>query len=72
MRNINLTGTSGKEYDLDKLSNEGTRDDSTKELIVQIWEWNPNATDEHKYPYPPNSEFGQMFLAKLVDLNELQ
>ena len=72
LRNINLTGTSGKEYDLDKLSTEGTRDDSNSELIVQIWKWNPNAKDDHKYPNPPDPKLGQIWLSKLVDLSELE
>ena len=70
-KSINLTGTSGKEYDLDKLSTEGTRTDTDSKLLVQVWKWNPAAEDDHKYPNPSDLEDGQMWLSKVVDINEL-
>ena len=71
-RSINLTGTKGKEYNLDELQDKNTRQDSNSELIVQIWKWNPNAEGAHKYPNPPQLEIGQMWMSKLVDLSELE
>lgn len=67
-RILNLTGTSGKEYDLDKIESQ-SRINSDEELVVQVWKWNPN---EEKYkdkgrnqPNPPNPKVGQLWLSKL-------
>lgn len=67
-RTINLTGTSGKKYDLDQLQKSGTRTSSTDELIVQIWNWNPNLDESnpHSKPNPPAPVIGQIWLSKLV------
>lgn len=75
-KSINITGTQGTTYDLDKISTENTRVDSTSELIVQIWYWNPNGIDsykddqekyeQHKKPNPPNVQLGQIWLSKHV------
>jgi len=35
-RILNLTGTSGKEYDLDKIESQ-SRINSDEELVVQVW-----------------------------------
>lgn len=76
-KSINLTGTSGKKYNLDELQNKNTRKDSSEELLVQVWYWNPNGIDaykddnekfeNHKKPNPPSPVIGQMWLSKLVD-----
>lgn len=75
-KSINLTGTPGKEYNLETLANSNTRGDSSKELLVQIWYWNPDGItfysnnpelfEQHKSPNPPNVKLGQMWLSKLV------
>ena len=36
-RSINLTGTPGKQYDLDELSTKNTRGSADEELLVQVW-----------------------------------
>lgn len=77
-KSINLTGTAGKTYNLDDISNKQTRQ-STDELLVQVWKWNPNlpAENPHSKPNPPSLVVGQMWLTKLVavdseDYNELK
>jgi hypothetical protein len=40
-RTLNLTGTEEKVYDLDKIAEE-TRDNSSKDLIVQVYHYNVN------------------------------
>ena len=70
-KNINLKGTTGKKYDLDKLS-EDTRTNSGSELLVQIWQWCPDLPDttgvlkDHREPNPPSPKIGQLWLSKLV------
>lgn len=70
-KSINLTGTAGKSYNLDDLQ-KNTRTDSSEDLVVQIWEWNPNLPGDHGKPNPPSPELGQIWLSKLVkeDLTE--
>lgn len=65
-KNINLTGTAGKKYDLDELKNTNTRTSKDESLVVQIWEWNPNLPGDHGKPNPPSLEIGQIWLSKLV------
>lgn len=66
-KTINLTGTSGKKYDLDQISKTNTRT-STDELVVQVWKWNPNldSKNPHSKPNPPSPVVGQIWLSKLV------
>ena len=67
VKTINLTGTPGKTYDLDKLADENIRTDGTKPLVVQIWEWNPNHPDKlHRLSNPtiPAPVVGQIWLSK--------
>ena len=71
-KKLNLTGTSGKEYDLDQLSKSGTRDNTEEALVVQIWYWNPNLNNSHKYPNPPNPKLGQIWLSKLIPLSDVE
>jgi hypothetical protein len=69
-KSINLTGTSGKTYDLEKIATENTRLDSDSQLLVEIWEWNPEANNEdHRKPNPPSPAVGRIWLSKLVDLS---
>lgn len=80
-KNINLTGSVGKKYDLDELANKQTRVDSTEKLIVQIWEWSPELPEKnpHHYPNPTKVDEnglvvsdlveGQIWLSKLVAYN---
>lgn len=75
-RSINITGSSGKQYDLEELSTKNTRTDSSEELVVHIWYWNPDGIEsykedetkysEHTKPNPPNPQLGQIWLSKLV------
>lgn len=75
-KSINLSGTPGKKYDLEKISSQNTRTAADEELLVQIWYWNPNgiasySNDEEKYenhkkPNPPSPKIGQIWLSKLV------
>lgn len=66
-KSINLTGTAGKTYNLDKI-NKDTRT-GEGELLVQVWKWNPNLPKEnpHSQPNPPSPVLGQMWLSKLVE-----
>lgn len=66
-RTINLKGTNGKTYNLDEISTENTRTDSSKELVVEVWYWNPNLKNSHKSPNPPNPEIGRIWLSQLID-----
>lgn len=75
-RSINLSGTPGKQYDLDELSTKNTRGSADEELLVQVWYWNPNGIEsykndqekyeQHKKPNPSNLKIGQVWLSKLV------
>ena len=66
-KSINLTGTTGKKYDLDEISTVDTRTSGT-ELKVQVWLWSPelSPSNPHSKPNPPKPELGQMWLSKLV------
>lgn len=68
-KNINLKGTAGNTYNLDELVISNTRLDSNLELLVQIWEWNPDLaeTNEHHFPNPKNPKVGQIWLSKRID-----
>lgn len=66
---INLTGTAGKSYNLDDLQNSGGRSSSSEELVVQVWNWNPNLPEPYNSPNPPNPVIGQIWLSKLVKVN---
>jgi len=65
-KSINLTGTSGKTYNLDEIKKDTRTGEG--ELLVQIWKWNPNLPKEnpHSKPNPPSPVLGQMWLSKLV------
>lgn len=75
-KSINITGSAGKSYDLEQISTTNTRTDSSEELVVQIWYWNPNGIDSykedtdkyeaHKKPNPPTPVIGQIWLSKHV------
>ena len=68
-KSIDLTGTSGKTYDLEQISSENTRLDSSMQLLVEVWEWNPDAANEdHRKPNPPSPAVGRIWLSKKVDL----
>lgn len=62
-----IIGTAGETYDLDEIKNSVVNPD------IMIWKWNPEASDEHKYPDPPEDsiELGNVWLSKRVQLNEL-
>jgi len=58
---INITGTSGTTYNLDHIVLSDTRTDSTTDLIVQVWLWNPASSNaDRKLPNPPSPEIGQI------------
>lgn len=63
---INITGTTGKTYDLDKLQSNNGRASSEEELLVQIWNWNPNLKEPYNSPNPPDLKIGQIWMSKLV------
>lgn len=67
-RSINITGSNGKNYNLDTISTKDTRQNSDEALLVQIWYWNPNLPEgnPHKYPNPEKPAIGQMWLSKLI------
>ena len=74
-KSINISGTPGKQYDLEQISTKQTRTDSSEALLVQIWYWNPNGIksfedrndyEDHKKPNPPSPALGQIWLSKLV------
>lgn len=63
-QSLDLTGTSGTEYDLDKISEE-TRDNSEKVLKVQVYKYNPQSIDPNRRePNPLELEIGQIWLSK--------
>lgn len=59
---IVLVGVEGKTYDLEELQNENTRLDSTKPLLIQVYEYK-----EGENPNPENPKIGQIWLSKRVD-----
>jgi hypothetical protein len=64
-KSLNLTGTSGTTYDLDNIAAEN-RENSSKDLIVQIHEYNPNSADPTKRsPNPLKPKIGQIWLSKI-------
>ena len=75
-KHINLKGTAGETYNLEELKTSNTRTDSSKDLIVQIWYWNPNGIlsykddltkyEEHKLPNPPRPKLGQIWISRWV------
>ena len=67
-KRINLTGTAGKDYNLDELKNTNTRGSSSEALTVQVWEWNPALPENnpHSKPNPENLVVGQIWLSKLI------
>lgn len=66
-KSINLTGQVGKTYNLDELSSNSQRLNSSEELIVQIWMWNPELKNSHAFPDPKNPKLGQIWLSKFVE-----
>ena len=59
----NLVGTAGAVYDLDELQQD-SRTNSEKELVVQVWKYNPASEDpEKRSPNPPNPKLGQIWLS---------
>lgn len=78
-KSINLSGTPGRNYDLEQISTTNTREDASQALLVQIWYWNPNGIESykddkekfeaHKKPNPPMPQLGQIWLSKLVKEN---
>ena len=70
---INLSGTAGKTYDLEQLATQNIRLDSSQQLIVENWYWNPEAAiEERRSPNPPNPAVGRIWLSRLVSLEELE
>jgi len=63
-KSLNLTGTSGVNYDLDQISSE-TRDNKAKPLVVHVHKYNPNSLDASKRNANPASlMIGQIWLSK--------
>jgi hypothetical protein len=62
-RSINLTGTQGKVYDLDKIAAEA-RDNYEKDLVVQIHTYDPTVPGQS--PNPANPKVGQIWLSKKI------
>ena len=71
-KKINLKGTPGQTYNLDEIQNSGTRVDSTRALTVQVWKWCPDLPESnpHSKPNPDKPVIGQMWLSKLVSLED--
>lgn len=62
-KSLNLTGTPGQEYDLDKIKAE-SRDNKEKPLVVQVHRYNPaSSIPENKTPNPSKLKIGQMWLS---------
>jgi hypothetical protein len=62
-KTLNLTGTTGTNYDLDQIQAEN-RMDSSKSLLVQIHEYDPTLGQS---PNPSNPKLGQIWLSKKVN-----
>jgi hypothetical protein len=56
-KTIDLTGTSGKTYDLDRIEAE-KRTNSSKELVIQVVEYGDGES-----PNPANPAIGQIWLS---------
>ena len=61
-RTLNLSGTQGREYDLDQIAEEA-RDNETKILVVQVHTFDPTNPAESN-PNPLNPKIGQIWLSK--------
>lgn len=61
---FNLTGSKGKEYDLDEIQ-DNSRLNSDKDLIIQIHRFNPNSKNpDLRSPNPKDIKLGQIWLSK--------
>ena len=67
-KSINITGQAGKNYNLEEIASKETRSDSSSELLIQVWYWNPNlpSTNDHSKPNPPSPEIGQIWLSRMI------
>jgi len=45
IRSINITGTEGRSYDLNKIAESNTRNDSSKPFVLHIKLYNPLSAD---------------------------
>jgi hypothetical protein len=60
-KNLNLNGTSGVNYDLDKIK-ENSRLNPAIDLVVQVHEYDP--TDPQSTANPKNLQVGQIWIVK--------
>lgn len=60
-KTLDLTGTSNKTYDLDKIEAEN-RTNSTQELVIHVHEYKAGEN-----PNPDNLVLGQIWISKKVD-----
>ena len=61
---INITGTAGATYDLDKLAKE-SRLNGDERLVVQVYKYK-----QGENPNPPDLQIGQIWISKLDDSNQ--
>jgi hypothetical protein len=64
-KTLNLTGTTGTTYDLDKIEAEN-RMDSASKLVVHVHQYDPELGQS---PNPSNLKLGQIWLSKKVSGN---
>lgn len=63
LKGFGLTGTPGVEYDLDELK-DNNRENSSKELNVQVWYYDSEAEKaEDRNPNPPSLKMGQIWMS---------
>ena len=62
-KTLDLTGTKGKEYDLDEISKD-SRVNSSRELVIQVVEYDPFLDES---PNPEKPAIGQIWLSKKVN-----
>ena len=67
-RRINITGKSGKVYDLDQIANTNTREDSDRPFVLHIKKYNPKSKDKAlRSVIPDDVKIGSVWIARRDD-----
>ena len=65
VRTINIVGKDGKSYDIDKIAETNTRNDSSKPFVLHIKLYNPLSKDKAiKSVVPEDVKIGSIWIAR--------
>ena len=65
VRSINIVGTEGRSYDMDKITESNTRNDSSKPFVLHIKLYNPLSADAAiKSVIPTDVKIGSIWVAR--------